>query len=177
MTAPSTQVEVIEKPILEKVRGLSLTRPWPWAFVNGPVPKRIENRSWPPPRSIMGSHWIALHAAKSWDEDDREFIEDITGIAVPPRDHHPHSVIFAVCRVPVYVHSNQTAFTDNVLEGRQRRWFFGPYGWVIRDFVALVQLVACKGAQGLWGFDNKQAELAELRRVYRLTLEQRLNAF
>lgn len=167
------QVDDSERGHLFYVRGLSLTRPWPWAFVNGPFPKRIENRSWKPPHSIMAHYHIALHAAKSWDEDDREFIQDVTGIAVPPRDQHVHSAIFAVCRVPVYVDINNGAFTDSVLEQSQRCWFFGPYGWIIRDFVPLIAPVPCKGARGLWGFGDKPTELAELRRVYALSIKER----
>jgi hypothetical protein len=171
----ATAVEVKEgtdysKVPLLRVRGLSLTRPWPWAFVNGPFPKRIENRSWPPPLSVTRTHYIALHAAKSWDEEDREFIEDITGIAVPPRDEHPDSNIFAVCRVPTYIDIENGALTSSALKQDQRRWFFGPYGWIIADFVSLVEPVFCKGAQGLWSFEHKQSGLADLRRVYALSI-------
>ena len=164
------QADDSEGEQLVYVRGLSLTRPWPWAFVNGPRPKRIENRSWKPPRSIMATHHIALHAAKSWDEDDRKFIEDATGIHVPPRDEHLHSAIFAVCRIPTYVDGSNAA---TMLEESQMFWFFGPYGWIVEDFVPLVAPVACKGAQGLWGFQGKQSELAELRRVYALSIKER----
>lgn len=156
--------------LLPHVRGLSLTRPWPWAFLNGPFPKRIENRSWKPSHSVMAIYHVALHAAKSWDEDDREFIEDATGIAVPPRDQHVHSAIFAVCRIPRYVDEND-AYTT--LEEAQQFWFFGPFGWVISDFVSLIAPVPCKGALGLWSFDDKPTELAELRRVYALSIKER----
>lgn len=149
---------------LERVRGLSLTRPWPWAFVNGPVPKRIENRSWFAPKSIISTHQIALHAAKSWDETDREFIADTSGLIVPPKNEHPDSIIFAVCRVS---HCFEYQDRPGILnEDSQDIWSFGPVCWVIKDFVELVELVPCKGAQGLWGFDSKPLELAKLKEVY-----------
>ena len=77
---------------LEIIRGLSLTRPWPFAFVNGPEPlqKRVENRSWKPPQFIIGNY-LALHAAKSWAEDGREFIADVLGMDVPDNSNSPHS--------------------------------------------------------------------------------------
>jgi hypothetical protein len=78
------------------IRGLSLTRPWPFAFGQVPVPKRVENRGWKP-KDWVG-HYIALHAAKSWDEEDREFIAEKTGLHVPSDKEPPHSQIFAVCR-------------------------------------------------------------------------------
>ena len=70
------------------IRGLSLTRPWPFAFRHG---KRVENRSWRPSGKLVGCY-IALHAAQSFSEEDREFIAMVTGLDVP------HSEIFAVAR-------------------------------------------------------------------------------
>ncbi len=29
-------------------------------------------------------------------------------------------------------------------------WFFGPFGWILQDVVALAKPVPCRGAQGLW---------------------------
>lgn len=34
--------------------------------------------------------------------------------------------------------------------GDQRRWFFGPIGYVLRDVRALAELVPCRGWQGFW---------------------------
>jgi hypothetical protein len=32
----------------------------------------------------------------------------------------------------------------------QRRWFFGPFGYVLRDVRALATPVPCRGWQGFW---------------------------
>lgn len=147
------------------IRGLSITRPWPFAFVNGPeaLQKRVENRSWRPPIvARRESCYVALHAAQSWDEGDREFIQELLGIPVPGNKESPHSQIFAVCRLNGWV----TTADDARLTDGQRRWFFGEYGWLIRDFVKLVEPVPCKGSQGLWTFDERQDELAQLRIEY-----------
>jgi hypothetical protein len=143
------------------IRGLSLTRPWPFAFVAqyGGEPKRVENRSWYPPDYIVGNY-IALHAAKSWDEEDREYIADITGLYVPSKKESAHSEIFAVCRVRGY------ALNPGDVPANQRQWFFGPYGWLLDDYVQLDEPVPCVGARGLWGFEKKQDELAQLRLIY-----------
>lgn len=127
------------------LRALSLTRPWPWAFIHGH--KRIENRSWSAPFSAIGTT-IALHAAKSWDEDGCKFIADATGIDVPPRKEHPDSVIFGLCRV-VGCASTWSDAAHRMPCG-QKQWFFGPYGWLIDDFTALPEPVPIKGALGLW---------------------------
>jgi hypothetical protein len=150
-----------------QIRGLSLTRPWPFAFVNGPVQyqKRIENRSWKPPKSLIG-HFMALHAAKSWSEDDREFISETMRLDVPGKADSSHSEIFAVCMLGGWIEHDQ----DFRLEREQRRWFFGPYGWLIAEFVPLVTPVRCSGAQGLWTFSDKPDELKALRESYKETL-------
>jgi hypothetical protein len=149
-----------------EIRGLSLTRPWPFSFVNGPAlsQKRTENRSWPPPKHLIG-HFIALHAAQSWDEADREWIASTMGVYVPSNRESPHSQIFAVCMLAGFIEHDQ----DFRLSEFQRKWFFGPYGWLLdtETFVALKNPVPCKGGQGLWTFNKRPAELAALRLAYK----------
>ncbi len=148
-----------------RILGLSLTRPWPFAFVNSTpdVPaKRVENRSWAPPPFMLGQY-LALHAAQSWDEDDREWIEHVTGLTVPGKADSPHSRIFAVCRLAGFV----SHVEDARLVPDQRIWFFGPFGWLLDEFVELVDPVPCKGAQKLWSFAQRPAELHALRASYR----------
>ena len=149
-----------------EIRGLSLTRPWPFAFVappklHGVATKRIENRSWAPPKKLIG-HMLALHAAQSWNEGDREFIAETTGLYVPNKRESPHSEIFAVCMLGGFIRHDR----DPRLEDGQRKWFFGPYGWLCVEFVRLKTPVPCKGAQGLWTFDSRRNELAALREAY-----------
>ena len=150
------------------IRGLSLTRPWPFVFNDGgrEEPKRVENRVWSPPGSVRG-RYVALHAAKSWSEEDREWIEDVTGLRLPGRKDTPHSEIFAVCRVTGCAET----VNDGDLRPGQRVWFFGPYGWLIDDYVRLVEPVPCAGALGLWKFDERPAELRALRESYRRSVK------
>jgi hypothetical protein len=131
--------------------------------VNDPEeePKRVENRPWKPRLGLIGT-FVALHAAKSWDEEDREWIADRTGLYVPPESEHPHSEIFAVCKLIAVV----DRIHDPRLRPGQRKWFFGPYGFLLDDFVALATPIACKGAQGLWDFGQRQKELRALRESY-----------
>lgn len=156
---------------MDNIYGLTLTRPWPFAFVSGPIQyqKRIENRSWAVPTSLrfQGPCYIALHAGKGWDELDREFIARTLDMHVPPKTEHPDSQIFAVCRVRLCVSEG-----DHRIREEQRRWAFGPFCWIIEDFVQLIEPVPCSGAQKLWSFDKKPGELQELRRIYRATLSQ-----
>lgn len=156
------------------IRGLSLTRPWEFAFLRGG--KRIENRGWRPSGRLRGCY-IALCTAQSWCEEDREFIAEITGLEVPTKKESQHSQIFAVCRWNGGIaletpESNEPGLIATGMEipEDQQRWFFGPFGWMLDDFVALKKPVPCKGALGLWGFGDKLYELIALRIAYQESL-------
>lgn len=135
------------------MRALSLSRPWPWAIFSAPSEhdewKSIENRSWPPPISMIGET-IALHAAKSWDDDAIGVLLRL-GLDPPGRyDMHLHSVIVGVVTIDRVVTTSKTL-------GSQARWFFEErkdkkqnYGWVLTDKRKLSLPVECKGKQGLW---------------------------
>lgn len=137
------------------IRGLSLSRPWPDAFRLG---KRIENRTWRPPASMQGQ-WLALHASKSWSDDDRAWILETTGQWVPTKADCPHSVIFAVCKLRGCVESAD----DPRVFATQRKWFFGPVAWLLDSFIFLQTPVSCAGALGLWKIDDKPEVLDALR--------------
>ena len=139
--------------------GLSLTRPWEFAFAHG---KRVENRSWRPAGKYRGCY-IALHSAKSWSDDDREFISKTLNMPVPDKASCPHSQIFAVARwmgeiiLPEPEHVRLLGLDTRDLEGPgipllpdQERWFIGPYGWLLRDYIKLPEPILCGGAQKLW---------------------------
>lgn len=164
---------------VSEIRGLSLTRPWPMAFIRGPVQlqKRVENRDWKPPAALVGCH-VALHSAKSWDESAREFIADVLGIEIPGRKDFPHSQIIAVCRLSGFV-ADLTARaslrdpTPDTLSAEQQGWYFGPYGWTLEDLVELPEPVPCKGALGLWRLPDNV--LVEVREQYRKAVERSRN--
>jgi ribonuclease HI len=143
-----------------KVRGLSLTRPWPFAFQYG---KRVENRSWAPPKNHIGQ-WIALHAAKSWSDDDRRYIAERLHRYVP---EEPPGNIFALARLVGFVKSED----DSRLPASQHQWFFGPYGWLLDGYWEVSPVttrIECPGAQGLWGFDHpkRAGALVKLRECW-----------
>lgn len=59
------------------MKALTLWRPWPYAIFHLPphVAKRVENRSWKPPVTLIG-HRIAIHAGKTWDEAGAVVVPD-----------------------------------------------------------------------------------------------------
>jgi hypothetical protein len=141
-----------------EIRGLTLTRPWPFAISEGG--KRIENRDWAPPKSLIG-HYLALHSGKGWSEEDREWIANLTGLYVPNREESPYSVIFAVCMLGGYIITDR----DHRFKEGQRKWFFGPYGWLLEDMVLLKTPVPCRGMQKLWMIPPEVLE--QLREEYK----------
>lgn len=125
-----------------RVRGLTLKRPWPWAFEF--AGKRVENRKWAPPRALVGG-WLALHAGKGWDAPSVPlFVNGEFGPAAARvlDDIHPDSRIFALARIASFYERD-----DGPMRGP---WAFGPFVWELTDFTVLPIPVDCRGAQGLW---------------------------
>jgi hypothetical protein len=149
------------------IRGLSLTRPCPFAFVNGQreEQKRIENRPWKPPIKMVG-RFIALHASQTWSDTYRDWIAERTGLSVPSDEDSPDSIIFAVCRLIGYATSAQ----DPRIPPPQRKWFLGRYGWLLDNLLALDRPVISKGSQRLWRFEPKSEVFQTLKQSYLETL-------
>lgn len=123
------------------MRALSLSQPWLHAVLH--FDKRVENRKWRPPVKILGQT-IVLHAAKSWDRAGAEFLERL-GFVVPERPTLAAGAIVGTAVVDGMVESFEQLAPD------QARWFFGPYGWKLRDVVVLNDpIVHVTGSLGLW---------------------------
>lgn len=131
------------------MKALTLWRPWEMAILCGS--KQVENRSWPPPKSAIGTR-IALHAGKQYDYAAAETIKGrlgFTTIVSTP------GVIVATVLIAGYVKIGTkgregTATSPELLPLLASPWFFGEYGWALQDVRPLVKPVQCKGMQGLW---------------------------
>lgn len=113
------------------MKSLTLYRPWPNAIAHHG--KRIENRTWAPPGSIIGQQ-LAIHAGKKVDKEAVEELGIEPGTA---------GAIVAVVTVLGWVKELKANHP-------QAMWFCGPCGWVLSDVRPLSLLVPCCGAQGLW---------------------------
>lgn len=149
------------------MRGLTLIQPYASAiFLPEPDRKDVENRTWPPPASILGQR-IAIHAGvkkpdPAWGLPD--------GIDFGPLDELPRGSILGTARVVGALDRRSpigagwigrrvflpelTALGDRD-RGRlcildSSRWWVGPVGWLLDDVRACAVPVACKGAMGLW---------------------------
>lgn len=150
-------------------RSLTLTQPWCGLVASGI--KRIENR---PRRMIKRTDFgvpFAIHASRVIDEPVYDRIEEIApelallpsfmmngtstaGIVAPEwyRLSRIKSAIIAVATIVRDVTVDEVA-TGAITSHDQRRWFFGPVGYVLSDIVALPRPVPARGYQGFWTLD------------------------
>lgn len=118
-------------------KAITLHRPWAWAIIHGP--KRIENRGWAPWTSILNKP-LAIHAGRTWDEADAEYIAGVLGLRALPPEAGAEGLIGTVV---------VTGCVQDAPPG-QEDWFSGPMGWVLEQAKALPTPIPCRGAQGLW---------------------------
>jgi hypothetical protein len=150
-----------------ELRALTLWRPWDEPVACGAKP--IENRPWPPPRKMVGER-IAIHAGKVYDDDAAAFIRE-RGYELRPRaesDSVRAGAIVGVARIVGYatMQEGRPLFGEDAERWERivtSTWFFGPYGWLLEDAVAITP-VPCRGAQGLWPVESRVADEV-LRRV------------
>ena len=107
------------------MKALSIRQPWAWLILN--AGKDIENRSWY--TSVRGR--VLIHASKGMtlaeyeDAIDTSYIIDKTFGELPP---------FAVLDRGGIIGSVELV---DCVKASKSRWFFGPYGFVLRNPVPL----------------------------------------
>ena len=127
------------------MKALTIQDPWLWAITE--MDKRIENRTWKPPLSIIGQT-IALHVSKKPDPAGIGSIYRITDKIVTVE--YRFGKVVATAKVLGWIDTNcHTASSPDLLKHLSDKWLFGPIGWVLGD-VQKVNPVDCKGALGLW---------------------------
>lgn len=116
------------------MKALSIMQPWAWLIVNGR--KDIENRDWRPTNPGLRFRGpVLIHAGKKFD---RSFSTDglpATAVGAP---HDP----------PLGGIVGMAEIVDCVTES-DSPWFFGPYGFVIRNAKPL-PFMAWKGRLGFF---------------------------
>lgn len=138
-----------------RIWGLTISQPWAAAIVWGS--KRIENREWRVSNSHIGE-FIAIHAGKKidnhWETD--HFIWDVM-VCEFGRDKIVTSAIVGI------------AVLDGFVEASDDPWFFGPWGWKLRE-VTPIKPVRCSGKQGLWSLPPDV--LGQVRENHQIALQQ-----
>lgn len=136
----------------------ALTLKAPWAFAVVALGKRVENRTWRPPVSLIGQR-IAIHAGAGGTAKEKKAVSDIYARCKSSGSwlkyaqrvlHHERSAIVATAVISSVRH------IDDISESERTPWHVGPWCWELTD-VREVQPVAVKGRLGLW---NVPAEVA-----------------
>jgi len=131
------------------VRALTVLQPW--ASCIAYFGKRVENRTWRPPESMLGQR-IAIHAGVGLDKSGWDAFwtnRDLVG---------PNTCIsFAMGLMLASPKAGRgvilaTAVIERITTEGDSPWFTGPFGWVLREVETLEpdDWVKCRGAQGLW---------------------------
>lgn len=115
------------------MKALSIRQPWAHRILH--AGKDVENRSWP---TRFRGH-VLIHASKGVDADDRETVK---------RLNMPLGGIVGVMEI-----------TDCVT-AMDSLWFFGPYGFVIRNARPL-PFIPCKGELGFFEPDETVQQAAQ----------------
>lgn len=155
------------------MRALTLSQPWCGLVASGI--KLIENR----PRKIIGraafGKRFALHASREIDEQVYDRIMTIAPeLPTGPLESEWYrlsrikSAVIAVATLDSDLDvARPSLFGERDLElpPDQRRWFFGPIGYVLRDVITLTTPVPCRGWQGFWTLDKDIQAAVELQLV------------
>ena len=140
---------------MKGLRALSLSQPWAWCMTIPQPPERkdVENRTWPCPASMIGKRF-AIHAAKSWDERGASMMY-AEGLHFPPKATITRGAIVALATIDHVVIAHKPPPGSSyrhaaTLPESQKRWFFGPYGYVFVRLAVLPRPVTVAGMQGFW---------------------------
>lgn len=132
------------------MRAISLWQPWATGIAR--QVKRIETRHWSTPH--RGE--LAIHAAKRWDSDQRDFAE-AERRAGTISFGLPFGAIVAVAELHDVQRTEMLA--ERISEQEERWGNYGPrrYGWLLRNIRALAEPVPCRGMQSMWTLDAEVA--------------------
>jgi len=152
----------------------SLTLRHPWAFCICHWGKRVENRTWKPPASLIGQR-IAIHGGKCPTASGLEEVRWHFGKLVKKFGLPEYRVNGDLTLKDVILEGIvATAVIDSVIcKGSEPMaddpWFDGFYGsnigWVLRDVIVLPEPIPCKGAQGLWNVPDSVVDAIRKTRV------------
>lgn len=130
------------------MKALSVRSPWWWCILHGG--KDVENRDW----STGYRGRVLIHASKWYVHQD--VVDDLWGISriAPdlrfPDDKHPYEFLKPLCG-----HIVGSVEIVDCVQDMQSPWFFGKYGFVLRDPRPAAVPIPFKGQPGF--FDVPEA--------------------
>ena len=137
------------------MKALTLTAPWAYAITT--FGKRVENRTWRPPASLVGQR-IAIHAGATWKEDDAWDVYDTApacALCGPDFPVTPQTRGAVVCTAILV----RVRLLEDIPEAERTPWHVGPWCWELADVQLLTIPVPAKGRLGLWDWDGAEVTL------------------
>jgi len=125
---------------------LSIRQPWCWAIFN--AGKDIENRDWP--TRFRGG--VLIHASKGMTKDEYADASDFIGRTMKQPDFDVILKRLGIVPPPYKMDRGGIIGVVEIvdcIEKSDSPWFFGRYGFVIRNARPL-QFTPCKGALGFF---------------------------
>jgi hypothetical protein len=131
----------------------ALTLKHPWGFCVCRLGKRIENRTWLPPRSLIGQRF-AIHGGKvPTSKAELKWIRDVYRGLVRQHGEPTYRVDgdLTLRDVLSFTGIVATAVLSHTVTSSSDPWFDGTgYGWVLTDLIVLPEPIPISGKQGLW---------------------------
>ena len=139
MTDRAQLLALADRVSAGEIKALSIKQPYPHhIFHDG---KDVENRDWP----TKGRGWFIIHAGVSKTELDKEDPGDMA---------LPRGGVVGMARIVDCVTKMESG------------WFFGKYGFVLRDAFPL-KLIPCRGQLGFFRAGPEiEAQIADAIRLY-----------
>jgi hypothetical protein len=139
----------------------------PWASLVAVEAKRLETRSWPVPRGLIGKR-IAIHATKTpahlplvgIEPFARRLLEALeAGTLVEVDEHLPLGFIVATAVIdrcdPITLEFRNALYRRDPDEGAFGDYTPGRFAWTLRDVECLDPPVPFRGSQGMFDVPNE----------------------
>jgi len=122
--------------VKEATKAISIKQPWAWLICAGH--KDIENRTWPTRQRGV----VLIHSPKTADMEAREVLREMIDLGLIPKIRFPLLYNFSGI-------VGAAEIVDCVAE-HHSPWFFGPFGFVLKNQTLFTETIDCSGALGFW---------------------------
>lgn len=140
------------------MKAISLWQPWATAMALGL--KTIETRHW----TCSHRGLLAIHAAKRWQTDEREWAAALARQhGEPVLANPPLGAIVAVGWLERIVPTSDLLPRISATEESFGNYAPGRFGWIFSKVIGLNEPVPCKGAQGFFELSAEDATLVHNR--------------
>lgn len=138
------------------MKALTLTQPWATLVILGV--KRYETRGWPIPVAMRRPVRIAIHAAKGWTADDRDFLSDLIRDGVLSQmatASIPRGAVLGTVRLDGLYTTTAALRQPDMTELEQMLGDYSPgrYAWALGDPEPFPEPIAARGMLGLWDWE------------------------